>query len=902
MEFILSLIALSFFGGIGLLIYLTVRVSQLGRRLLVLERRIMELRQGQTGDQSRGDSAVAASRTDPATTRSRIQPPIQPPITTPPTTESQPETDVAPTPSPATVPATPERPHAAAEDAEGWDTHQPPSRWSNLADQVRQNWMTWLGGVSLALAGVFMAIYSIEQGLLGPTARIILGTLAGIAVHVAAEYLRRRTGSHHPVFAAMAAAGSITLYAMALAALEFEMIGPGTAFVLMAIVGLGTTAMAVIHGPLIAAMGILGAYVVPMLVSSGQGQILVALVYALVIAGSGALLLRFVYRPWLWWGTLTGAMCWWLIALFDGNADGIRSWYLAITGYLMLALPHLDFRLLAADRLEDDTYGWRNLLLSPAARLTVPLMAVLIVAQVLGILVEDHTEHLFVVWSPLLVLMLWVGRQRESVAILSWVTMVLSTGAFMLRELDESGGRVHIDTLSTDASTSMLFYLGLTAILVCGAGLANLRGERFRAIWASLGVVGPAVLLIPAIVLTDIPAAQWAVVLVFVGLAYMALAVLGQRRASLDSLVVWLFFAAHLALSLAAIVYLDAAMLTVVFAAQAVSTAWIMRSFAPVDLGWLIKGLVLIVVMRLTINPWVLDYPDVDHWTFWCYGGSTGLLLLGWWILSGTPEVSKEITRKVQQLRSWLEGAALHLFVLTVWTETRYWLYDGDVFADEFTAVEAALYVLLFGSLSVVYVFRSLVSTHIGRLYRAFALILQGMAGFGYACIVFATLSSVRWLHAEVGETPVMNMTLLFYLAPVLVFAINGRVGHPMTRTVMNWFAVAAAFVYVCIQIRHLWTGSVELDQLMTNGELYTYSVVWLVIAIVAILWGSRVFGQRCYQAGLALLALVIAKIFIVDMSDLEGLLRVASFLGLGMALLGVSYLHRRLQNEDPTG
>ena len=94
-------------------------------------------------------------------------------------------------------------------------------------------------------------------------------------------------------------------------------------------------------------------------------------------------------------------------------------------------------------------------------------------------------------------------------------------------------------------------------------------------------------------------------------------------------------------------------------------------------------------------------------------------------------------------------------------------------------------------------------------------------------------------------------------------------------------------------------TGRIDLDQLMSNSGLYTYSVVWLLIAIVAILWGSRVFGQRCYQAGLALLALVIAKIFLVDMSDLEGLLRVASFLGLGMALLGVSYLHRRLHGED---
>mgnify|MGYP002861301498 CR=1 FL=1 len=44
----------------------------------------------------------------------------------------------------------------------------------------------------------------------------------------------------------------------------------------------------------------------------------------------------------------------------------------------------------------------------------------------------------------------------------------------------------------------------------------------------------------------------------------------------------------------------------------------------------------------------------------------------------------------------------------------------------------------------------------------------------------------------------------------------------------------------------------------------------------------------------------IIAKIFLVGMSDIEGLLRIASFLGLGMALLGVSCLHRRLQNDEP--
>jgi uncharacterized membrane protein len=49
------------------------------------------------------------------------------------------------------------------------------------------------------------------------------------------------------------------------------------------------------------------------------------------------------------------------------------------------------------------------------------------------------------------------------------------------------------------------------------------------------------------------------------------------------------------------------------------------------------------------------------------------------------------------------------------------------------------------------------------------------------------------------------------------------------------------------------------------------------------------------HRAGIALLLLVIAKLFLIDMSDLDGLLRVASFLGLGLSLLGVAYLYQRI-------
>jgi uncharacterized membrane protein len=46
--------------------------------------------------------------------------------------------------------------------------------------------------------------------------------------------------------------------------------------------------------------------------------------------------------------------------------------------------------------------------------------------------------------------------------------------------------------------------------------------------------------------------------------------------------------------------------------------------------------------------------------------------------------------------------------------------------------------------------------------------------------------------------------------------------------------------------------------------------------------------------AALALVGLTAAKVFLVDMAGLEGLWRVLSFLGLGVALIGLSAIYRR--------
>ena len=61
-----------------------------------------------------------------------------------------------------------------------------------LEENLTSKWLVWLGGVTLALGGVFLVKYSIDHGLLSPAIRIVLGLLLGLALMASGEWLRRR--------------------------------------------------------------------------------------------------------------------------------------------------------------------------------------------------------------------------------------------------------------------------------------------------------------------------------------------------------------------------------------------------------------------------------------------------------------------------------------------------------------------------------------------------------------------------------------------------------------------------------------------------------------------------------------------------------------------------------------
>ncbi|MDG2482221.1 MAG: DUF2339 domain-containing protein [Alphaproteobacteria bacterium] len=133
-------------------------------------------------------------------------------------------------------------------------------------------------------------------------------------------------------------------------------------------------------------------------------------------------------------------------------------------------------------------------------------------------------------------------------------------------------------------------------------------------------------------------------------------------------------------------------------------------------------------------------------------------------------------------------------------------------------------------------------------------------------------------------------------------------IGHGAPPRSSNLAALAAglslflAIAYVTLEVRHVFHG-VYLDRgSLSDAELYAYSAAWLVFGL-ALLGGALLTAQRLLRyASLGLVLLVTAKVFLWDMSDLTGLLRAVSFLGLGGTLVGIGLLYQRFVfRRDPS-
>lgn len=781
---------------------------------------------------------------------------------------------------------------------------------NSLFDRLRDQWMIWLGGISIGLAGIFMVRYSIEQGLLGPTARVSLSIAAGFFLHAVAEFSRRRYTENYSAIAALAGGASIILYSAFLAALNlYDLLPSGVVFAALIGVSLCTMALAVIHGPVLAILGVLGAYVLPALIDTGSENILNLFAYSLIITAASLILMRYVYRPWLWSGMLTGSLGWWLLTLGSQGAEGLRGFYLAALLYLFLAIPSWDWQLRKPnvdaapdpDKSTDEFgLGMESLKLKFAAiqfpknNSEAPGLlstSLLIIAFGLSIAAEQRVSSAIVQWTPFVGILLIAGGSKPELIKLAAASLLIQLLAWLTLGLTNYDG-LRLEGLIGPGQYDFMVYAGWMAFVYSSLSLRNLRTSPKRDLCFALAVASPLLWLsVSYLLLTDLSESiAWGSLAVALGVVYFAFAAWRFKLEKTEPsaagkqtkyFAVWLILGGHFAYSLAVAIMIREAGLTLALAAQIFTITWLIHRFDPPRLDWLLKLVLAVVVIRLTANPWLLTYSSDIHWSLWTYGGSTLFAAASaWWL------------RKNEALGRWLELATLHLLVLTLWAETRYYIYDGDIFRQQFDLLEFSINTALWSSLALVYYLRHQASQHLKVVYLFVSKVLLALGLVSYTMVLVPL--NPFWSSGEISSTPILNLLLLSFGFPVVISVLLYRYYAATLRKWIGQFMALSAFVFINAEIRHLWTGDFSVMSQTTSGELYTYSAVWLLLSIACLLAGSIRYGKTVYQGGFGLMMLVIGKIFLIDMADLEGLLRVATFMGLGVSLLGLAFLYQR--------
>ncbi|WP_109109657.1 DUF2339 domain-containing protein [Azospirillum sp. TSO35-2] len=827
-------------------------------------------------------------------------PPAEPPPAEPPPAESPPLA-----PEPVAVPAG-------------------PSRWRELEDSLASRWLIWLGGATMALAAAFFIKLSVDHGWLGPGVRVTLGLLFGVGLMVGGEWLRRRPDQRliatlRPDYVppALTAAGLFTAFASVYGGFAlFDLFAPLVAFALLAALSLGGIGLSLLQGPFIAALGLLAGYVTPLLVASNNPDAWGLFAYLLALNGAGMAVV--LYRGWRWlgWGALAGAALWPLLWMIDPWRTGD-----ALPTGIYLLLTTALFLMPAVLGVVDDTLptpepaaaGWRSALPDwirrqrrhPADRLAMMAMRLFGLLAAVMSWIDSHRTLSLVVLALYAALALVAGRRTERIAGAAWtaaLAVLLALAPWSLPYVPASPPPLNVDGqpliiaspegLPAEVARFLWVGAGFAALFGIG-GFVALWGARRAALWASLSALVPLALLTLAYALVEPPEASvgWpTAALVLAALLVGATTPLARHRHRPGASLGLAAFAAGAvgAIALGATMTLQEAWLTVALALQVPVLAWLERQLNLRELRGIALLVAVAVLVRLAVNPSVLDYEGYG-WIAYGYGlPALGFLLAARWMRTAPGEKGDDLVVMV------LEAGALVFTTLMLSLAIHRWM-SGDLQAAPSTLAEVALHTLSWLGLAVLLAGdRRWSARPVARWGRRLLVGLAALTAFALHLLALNPL----WTDDPVGNWPIVNRLLLAYGAPALLGLVYLWLDPPPSKPVRQAAPVLPLLLIatnLALEIRRAFQGPVLSGYDVSDAEWYSYSAGFLLFAVVILVSGMRFGWGWMRHAGLALVLAVVAKVFLSDMSDLEGMYRVASFLGLGLCLVTIGYLYQRL-------
>ena len=747
----------------------------------------------------------------------------------------------------------------------------------------------WVGGIALVFAGFFLVRYTIEAGLFGPAARSITATIfAGLLI--AFSLFGARIPKIGDSFAAdrrvgqsLAGAGIATLYGTLYMAAEiYGLLGISAAFVLVVVTTAIAFALALRHGPPTALMGLVGGFVAPWVAGMGASNLPSLLLYLAVFIA--ALFGLAVWRRWLWLLVLAsgGGLLWSLAMLFTANSNlAFLGGFIAITG---------GGAILAAKRFEPDAGLWSGLARLAPMTLALVQLAVLLpkmefsviswifyfAVSALAIALAWRDKMLLpLVAGALLVAMAPLGVAYETVG--ASQSNIAATLAIILL----FGVSGHIRARQSTQASTLWAIIGFAAPGMCWFTTATALGISNDLLWAGLAWM------------SALPAAwtawEWHT---------------KQRDAALQK---WATGAAAIMLWFAVELLLGENW----FPAAAALIALGVAAWANITKGQWERRISRIPLGVAIVTAIAFSVQFLDAISASLYGAGA--------VLNRLPGIADAV--RTNLVPAVLIGAI-------AWT---------PVFATGKRTRNVALSACGIGVIFMLW----LLAKQIGNIVSPSDFIRLGFAEravitqffFGLGWLAFAqsdkrpewprlhtigillcavAMFRVVWfdllVHNPLFDAQAVGPVVIANLATVHFAAVSAWAWILSARLPTRWqvksISLGMMIVATGFTVRQAFQGTLLSGAKVSNPENYAYSAAFMLLSIAWLVLGIRSGLKLLRFAGLLLLTIVTLKVFLVDAAALAGLLRILSFLGLGIALIGIGWAYGRvmqLKNSNIT-
>ena len=771
-----------------------------------------------------------------------------------------------------------------------------PNFMERMFQNFAANWLTWVAALSLAFGGLFIVQYGLERGFLGPVARVLCAIAFGVILLIIAEYLRRKPNmgmqGWFTVPVALAAGGVASLYAGVVAAhVLYDLTSPLVGFASMVAVSAIALLSGVIYGPVLAVVGILGAYVSPLIVTEGESTPLLYLYFLAVLVTS--LILERTQR-WIWLSALAVAFsfAWGIILQGDMPGEAFYPFYIAAIAIIATSIPAFGLRPKWESTVMLDEKSLAKL--SEHYPTVLAVLSSLLTALFLCF-VSYHNGILFWQTTVLITvaLLLWAivwnvrAQNLDQYAAMFGITLMLLLGNANSRsDLDLVWSERYSNLSEIGAAFPFTALVVLfTIVLFLFAAFWRVKHSARPIYWLACGTFFPLLLLFSFYYNWSryewFGDREWGWLMVLNGAVLGGCAFLMLRR-KFDKHILAsdLFFLSGFILLFGATLlivpsdYYEHAFAVLALAALAVLIKYSLK-WTGLAIWLNVTGATLIHSGKLLDNGF--SKPILE-------------ILISTAILAGLFYAGYRQSKNANQPKRLVlfETAGLLVVAITTCFVIARFVPDARGFFDH---LDFGLYSTVWGLMAAVQIRRMVVDDGLNKARRVLTWIYSILSLTMFA---IAFLGSPLFDGSIRGTFPIDSVVVAYGL-PTLVLAgmyyfnlLHTRISNPFTLSLLG-----ASILFIAIhEIRRFWHGiEFSLNRGFHIGELYTYTVFLLVSTIAVVFMALTRKNDSLRKAGLGLAALTAAKVFLWDMNGMAGLPRATAFIVLGLTLAGVGWV-----------